>query len=298
MGRSFVIRQLIFGLYYVLSCRLMKNPPPLICGLNMHNICNLKCLHCRITDRPDESLTFEDSKRLIDLFYTGGGRTIYFEGGEPFMWKDGDYRLEDVASYARNRGYLATVIYTNGTFPINTSADTVFISLDGLRATNDHIRGKTFDRIIQNIQDSAHPSLYINYTINNLNKNEISDFCDYIKGVNQIKGVFFYFHSPYYGYDELYIDKPGRNEVLKILIKNKNRHKILNSVAGLKSALRNDWKRPLEICRIFEGERIYTCCRFEGNKELCDNCGYLSYAEINQVLKFKPSAIWNALKYF
>lgn len=30
----------------------------------------------------------------------------------------------------------------------------------------------------------------------------------------------------------------------------------------------------------------------------CRHCGYLSYAEIDQVLKLKPSAIVKALKYF
>lgn len=298
MGSHVNISALLFGLRYVTACNLLNKPFPLICGLNMHNRCNLRCRHCRITERPAESLTFEDSKRLIDSFWDEGGRTIYFEGGEPFLWRDREARLEDVIKYSKKKGFIATVIYTNGTFPIETSADTVFISLDGLRDTHDSLRGNTFNRVIHNIHESVHQSLYINYTINNLNKDEIIDFCDFINGVGQIKGIFFYFHTPYYGYDDLYIDRNGRNEVIKTLISNKSRFKILNSYAGLKSALRNDWKRPLEICRIYEGDRAYTCCRYRGNAELCDNCGYLSYAEIGQVLKLKPSAIRNAIKYF
>jgi MoaA/NifB/PqqE/SkfB family radical SAM enzyme len=281
-----------------MSYRLLNKPFPLICGLNMHNCCNLRCLHCRITERQPESLTFEDSKNLIDSFWNQGGRTIYFEGGEPFLWRDGEIRLEEVVKYSKEKGYIATVIYTNGTFPLETTADTVFISLDGLRVTNNRLRGNIFDRVIRNIRNSVHPSLYINYTINNLNKDEIIEFCDFMNGISQIKGIFFYFHSPYYGYDDLYIDRSGRNEVIINLIRNKSRFKILNSYAGLKTALRNDWKRPLEICKIFEGEKAFTCCRYNSNKELCDNCGYLSYAEIDQVLRLKPSAIRNAIKYF
>jgi hypothetical protein len=151
---------------------------------------------------------------------------------------------------------------------------------------------------MQNIYTSKHPSLYINFTINNFNKNEITDFCDFINGVKQIKGIFFYFHSPYYGYDNLFIDDNGKKEILARLIENKNSYKILNSKAGLESALKNNWKRPLSICKIYEGGRKYSCCRFPDNKELCRNCGYLSYAEIDQVLKLKPSAIRNAIKYF
>lgn len=288
----------IYGLKYVLTYRFLKDKVPLICGLVMHNKCNLNCLHCRITERPDDSLSFEEAQNLIDSFYYEGGRTIYFEGGEPFLWFDRKYQLNDVVQYANNKGFLATIIYTNGTYPIETSADTVFISLDGLKETNDLIRGKVFDRIMQNIYASKHPSLYINFTINNFNKNEITDFCDFMNGVKQIKGIFFYFHSPYYGYDDLFIDDIGKKEILARLIENKNSYKILNSKAGLKSALKNNWGRPLSICKIYEGGRKYSCCRFPDNKELCWNCGYLSYAEIDQVLKLKPSAIRNAIKYF
>jgi len=148
------------------------------------------------------------------------------------------------------------------------------------------------------VQESSHSSLYINFTINNINKTEIEDFCKFIDSIKQIQGIFFYFHTPYYGLDDLYIDHEERNQILMNLLKYKKKYKILNSRAGLKSALRNDWKRPLDICRVYEEGKIYQCCRFPGNPELCKNCGYLSYAEIDQALKLKPSAIMNAIKYF
>jgi MoaA/NifB/PqqE/SkfB family radical SAM enzyme len=292
------MKHLLFGLKYVLTFRLLKEKKPLICGLVLHNKCNLNCLHCRITDRPSHSLSFEQSKNLIDLFYDEGGRVIYFEGGEPFLWHDGEHSLESVVRYARGKGFLSTIIYTNGTFPIESSASTLFISLDGLKETNDLLRGNTFDRIMRNINESKHPSLYINFTINNYNKTEISEFCHFINGVKKIKGIFFYFHSPYYGYDELFINDKVKAEIVARLINDKSKYKILNSRAGLKSALRNDWKRPLNICRIYEGAEKYSCCRYPDNPELCKDCGYLSYAEIDQVLKLKPSAILNAIKYF
>jgi Fe-coproporphyrin III synthase len=292
------MKHLLFGLKYVLSYRLLNERRPLICGLVVHNRCNLKCLHCRITERPEESLSFEMLRRMLDSFYNKGGRTIYFEGGEPFLWQDREYKLEDAVKYAKKKGFLATVVYTNGTFPLETSADTVFISLDGLKKTNDLLRGNVFERIMQNINESDHPSLYINFTINNINKNEIADFCDFINDIKKIKGIFFYFHTPYYGHDELFINKNERKEILTTLLENKGKYKILNSGAGLKSAIRNDWKRPLNICEIYEGSKTYLCCRFPGNKDLCNDCGYLSYAEIEQVLKMKPSAIRNAIKYF
>jgi MoaA/NifB/PqqE/SkfB family radical SAM enzyme len=292
------MKHLFFGLKYVLSYRLLNVKKPLICGLVVHNRCNLKCLHCRITERPDESLSFENLKNKIDSFFNKGGRTIYFEGGEPFLWKDREFKLEDLVIYAKQRGFIAVIIYTNGTFPLETSADTVFVSLDGLKKTNDLLRGNVFEKIMKNINASKHPSLYINFTINNINKNEILDFCDFINGIKKIKGIFFYFHTPYYGYDNLFINNNEKKEILTRLLENRGKYKILNSEAGLKSGIRNDWERPLNICQIYEGNKIYDCCRFPGNKDLCNDCGYLSYAEIDQVLKMKPSAVRNAIKYF
>ena len=293
-----VMKQWIFGISYIINRQVFKKSTPLIAGLTVTNRCNLRCLHCRVTDRETEDLSFEEAITILDSFYEEGGRTVYLQGGEPFIWHDGKRNLEDIVKYAHEKGFLAVIIFTNGTIPIKTAADTVFISVDGLQKTHDYIRGETFDRIMENINESQHPSLFINFTINNHNKAEIENFCKHIDKVSQIRGIFFYFHTPYYGYDDLYIGPVERNEILGRLLALKRKYRILNSQAGLKSALKNDWERPLDICRVYEKGDVYECCRYPGDPELCLNCGYLSYAEIDQTLELRPSAILNALKYF
>jgi len=292
------MKPVAYGLKYVLRYRLFGKHDPLICGLVLTNKCNLRCRHCALASRGDKDLSFEEAKNVIDSFYRRGGRNLYLQGGEPFLWRDGEYGVEDIVDYAHRVGYFAVVIFTNGTIAIETSADTVFVSVDGLQETHDALRGPSFNRITGNIRRSTHPSLFVNYTINNHNKDEIGDFCSYVDDVSQICGTFFYFHTPYYGHDEQYIEAPERAEILRKLLEYKRTYRILNSRAGLRSALRNDWKRPLDVCLVYEKEDTYTCCRYPGNPELCRNCGYLSYAEIDQTLKFKPSAILAALKYF
>jgi MoaA/NifB/PqqE/SkfB family radical SAM enzyme len=288
----------MYGIKYVINHQIFKKNTPLICGLVVTNRCNLQCRHCRIADRGVKDLSFEEAVSVLDSFYEEGGRTLYLEGGEPFIWRDRQYHLEDVVEYSHKLGFFTVIIYTNGTIPIKTSANTVFISVDGLQKTHDFLRGKTFNKIMKNIQESQHPSLYVNYTINSYNKNEIKEFCEYINRINQIRGICFYFHTPYYGYDDLYIESNERNEILLKLLDYRKRYKILNSRTGIKSVLNNDWKRPLDICYVYEKGEMYRCCRYPGDSELCQNCGYLSYAEIGQTLKLKPSAILNALKYF
>jgi hypothetical protein len=116
--------------------------------------------------------------------------------------------------------------------------------------------------------------------------------------VSNIRGIFFYFHTPYYGHDALELGSDERYRVLNELLSLRRHYRILNSRAGLRSALRNDWVRPMGVCSVYEKGAVYRCCRYSGDAELCRQCGYLSYAEIDQVLRLKPSAIYNALKYF
>jgi sulfatase maturation enzyme AslB (radical SAM superfamily) len=243
-------------------------------------------------------MSFQEAVHVIDRFYAMGGRCLYLEGGEPMIWRDENYTMEDIVGYAKKKGYYAVIIYTNGTRPLKSQADTIFVSVDGLQDTHDRLRGKCFEKIMDNIRQSNHPSIYINYTINSENKDDIAGFCEYIDNIPRIKGTFFYFHTPYYGYDELFVDKESKNEILRKLLQLKGRYKILNSSAGIKSAIRNDWKKNLNICQVYEGGKYYQCCRESNNGTTCKDCGYLSYAEIDQTLKLKPSAIMNALKYF
>jgi MoaA/NifB/PqqE/SkfB family radical SAM enzyme len=292
------MKPFLYGLRYVLAHQLLGQTGPLIRGLVLTNRCNLRCAHCNLASRGNMDLTLVEVLSAIDSFYQEGGRCLYLQGGEPFIWHDRYYAVEDVVRYSHKLGYFTVVIYTNGTFPIHTSADTVFVSVDGLQSTHDGLRGKTFDRIMGNIEDSAHPSLYINYTINSRNKDDIGGFCEYVDGIDAIRGVFFYFHTPYYGHDDLYLEPAERRGILNRMLDYKRRYKILNSRAGLKAALRNDWQRPLAACSVYEKGTIYDCCRYSEDPRLCEQCGYLSYAEIDQTLKMKPSAIYNALKYF
>jgi MoaA/NifB/PqqE/SkfB family radical SAM enzyme len=288
----------LYGLRFVASHYLLGKTPPLIRGLVLTNRCNLHCAHCRLDQRGPQDLDFAEATAAIDAYHREGGRCLYLEGGEPFLWRDGRHTLEDIVAHARRAGFLTVVVYTNGTFPITTSATTVFVSVDGLRETHDALRGVSFDRIMGNIHDSDHPSLFINCTINRRNRDEVGAFCDYLDGIPRVRGVFFYFHTPYYGYDDLYLEPGERGVMLEELLRLRKRHKILNSRAGLLSALRNDWKRPVDACSVYEKGAVYRCCRFSHDPELCRHCGYLSYAEIDQTLKMKPSAIFNALKYF
>ena len=117
------MKAMLFGIQYVLRYHLGGRHPPLICGLVLTNQCNLRCRHCRVSTRGGQRLGFAQVAQATESFYAQGGRCLYLEGGEPFLWRDGQYGVEDVVKLAHRLGYLTVVIYTNGTIPLHTTAE-------------------------------------------------------------------------------------------------------------------------------------------------------------------------------
>ncbi|MDZ4151176.1 radical SAM protein [Methylicorpusculum sp.] len=297
-----IIRYFFYVGGYLFKIKVLHREIPFIGGLVINEKCNLRCRQCSVSNRvgiPD--LTFAEIGKGLDDFYARGIRSVFIEGGEPFLWQEGELRLDDVIQLARKKGFLLVSIYTNGTFPIEVSADTVFVSLDGMREINNELRGRgrnVFDPVIANIRKSTHPNIIINFTINSKNQHELEDFCEFASRIPQIKGLFFYFHTPYYGYDELYLTLEQKRAIIdRILVLKKKGYKILNSTACLRGVAKDDWKRPSKTCYVYANNQSYQCCRAFGNDQACKNCGYLGYPEILYILKLRPSAILAAFNY-
>jgi MoaA/NifB/PqqE/SkfB family radical SAM enzyme len=113
------MKYLKYGVNYVINYHIRKKSPPLIAGLAVTCKCNLRCRHCRVTNRGVENTRYEEIIDVIDTFY---------------------------------------------------------------------------------------------------NKAQLEEFCEYINKISQIHGIFC----------------------------------LLNSRAGIISALKNNWKRPLDICHVYE----------------------------------------------
>jgi len=289
---------LFYGLNYVIQTKIFRKEIPFIGGMVINERCNLHCKHCRVSNRKLPDLSLKDIEKGLKIFYAKGIRSVFIEGGEPFLWRDNEHKLEDVINLARKIGFKVVSIYTNGTFPIETSADTVFVSIDGLKETNNRLRGNVYDKVMDNIKNSKHPSIIINYTINKENYSELEEFCKEIKKIKQIKGVFFYFHTPYYGVDDLFLNLEEKREIIKkILDLKKKGYNIFNSKACLRGVYLDNWERPSKLCYVYANNKLYQCCRAIGNDEVCKNCGYLGYPEIIYILKLRPSAILEALNY-
>ena len=290
-------QSILYGAWYLAQTRLLRRRIPFIGGFVLTEKCNLSCAHCTVANTGIPDMTWVEVCHGLEIFRSKGIRLLAITGGEPMLWRDGERGLEDVLAQARHLGFQVISLYTNGTLPLETSADTVFVSLDGLKANSERLRGNFYDTVLENIRRSTHPNLIINCTINRRNAGELEEFTDFVTAIPQVKAVSFYFHTPYYGMDDLFLNLEDKRPIIDRILALKRRYPICNSAAALRDVQRDSWKRPTDICVVYARNREFRCCRAFGNREACDNCGYMGYPEILSLLKLRPSSIKEALAY-
>ncbi len=286
-----------YGINYVLKSLFFRKELPFIGGIVINDNCNLHCQHCFVSNRNIPDLSFNEIKEGLLCLYKMGIRNLYIEGGEPFLWKDNSKNINNIIQLARDMGFIYITLYTNGTFPIVTKADCVFISIDGPKNVHDLNRGKTFDKIISNINTSCHKRIIANYTITKKNEKEIETFCNEVSKIKKIKGIFFYFYTPYKGEDSLFLNKIEKQIIIKRIYELKKKgFKILNSKSALQSVYEDNWKRPNELSYLYAENKLFKCCRSIEENDICSNCGYLGFTEIFQIAKLNPNTILSAIK--
>ena len=296
-----LLKYLLYSGCYFVKRQVFRQKIPFIGGLVLNESCNLSCPHChvgKLANRQND-MSFSESCNGIDALYARGVRNLAITGGEPFFWKSGSHDVREVILYARKKGFHAISVYTNGTLPFDCDADTVFVSIDGVAETNDTLRGcHTFAKVMRNLDASSHHNIIINFTINRLNSQDIRAVCKLVQDHPKLGGIFFYFHTPYYGVDELFQTLEQKRPIVdQIMQFKRNGFPICNSTASLRSFYADTWKRPSDLCIVYSQGKFSTCCRSISNGEGCQNCGYLGYSELQEILKLKPSAIRAGLRY-
>jgi MoaA/NifB/PqqE/SkfB family radical SAM enzyme len=256
---------------------------PLLGGVKLTHNCTLSCMHCPFRHRTGDALSFAQVRESLDHLYEWGVRILMFEGGEPFLWRDGDHDLHDAIAEAKQRFYSVGVT-TNGTFPIELDSDVVWVSVDGLRATHDQIRGRDcFDRIMSHIEASTHPRLYAHITINALNWTEVPELVHFL--APRVKGVTVQFHYPFQEIEEdLFLPFDQRRQVLDKLIHLKREGlPVINSRASLEALKGNRWTcRPWMIASVDPDGSVTHGCYLQNRGEIsCERCGFSVHTEIS-----------------
>ena len=255
---------------------------PLLGGVKLTYDCNLSCVHCPFWKRKQESLTFAQAVEAIERLRRMGVRFVIFEGGEPFVWRDGDQALADVVHEAEKR-FDTVGVTTNGTHPIEVDSDIVWVSIDGMKETHDRIRGRTFERILSNIDASSHPKLFAHITINALNHREIKDLVPFL--APRVCGITIQFHYPFAGSnDRLLLPWNDRRRVLEELIQLKRQgFPVANSIACLRALKTNRWRcRPWLVANVDPDGTIASGCYVKNRGRVsCADCGYAAHVELS-----------------
>ena len=289
----------LYFLTYFVKCRIFKRRIPLLAGFKITNRCNLRCIHCPFWKRTSpEMLTFDQVKQILLTLYGMGIRILILEGGEPSLWKDGSHTIHDVVEYAQTL-FFSVGMTTNGTVPLTVPTNTVWVSVDGLRETHNRIRDNSFDRVIKHIQNSNHPNIYANITINQINYSEIPDLIKSLAG--KVKGITIQFHYPYENDDILTLPFKERRQVLDTLITLKREgYPITDSYRCLESLKDNNWHcHDWMLANVEQDGSINLGCYVKGRGDIqCKMCGFAAHTEISLAYEWHLEAILVGRKIF
>ena len=275
---------------------LLRRKHPFVVGLVTNDTCNLACIHCRVANTVGYRMSYEESRGHLLRLYDKGARFLYFSGGEPYLWRDGERRLGDLVDLARDIGYARVHLYTNGTLPLDAHPDCTWVSIDGPPEAVHRIRGIDVAPVIDRLRDFDEPYAVV-CVLNTLNHGEIIRFLDFLRVSLPGARVMFFFHTPYYGADELLLSGAQKDAAINTILDCKRRgYPVLNSRAALRAIRTGRYTHPLEFVRIVDQTGDYTCCRAVDDPGVCEQCGYAGCAELALSRNLRPGPVMAMLR--
>lgn len=262
--------------------------------------CNLSCRHCSVYNhgQPTDK-TFSQIEDELRYCHSLGSRFVDFEGGEPFLWRDGDKTVNDLCRLAKTLGFFSCTITTNAQMPFNgTVADSIWVSMDGIGEAHDRIRGKgTFARLEKNVAVCRCRSLSANMAINSLNYNSVGETIEYVASNPAFKMISLNFHTPFPGTESLELPHDRRAEVIDLALDYKKKgYPIMNSRSGLNKMRDNSFKKCCWMTNFIfaDGTRSDVCAGQEAG--VCDRCGFCMAGEESAVMELRPDTILSGLR--
>jgi len=292
-----MLRRLRTYVPYAWRFAVLRSAGPFICGVAITDLCNLSCRECHVSNTGMGDMSLEAISARMSADYARGCREAYFTGGEPMLWRDGDATIEDVIGEARRIGYFHVHVYTNGTLGLDCSADLMWVSMDGLPGVYETRRGDHFADVERNIRALPHPKTAIIYVIDRFTQVGIEPFLRWVKSTRlPVAGVMVYFHTPYYGIDELFLTAEERAPIIdRLLALRRERLPLLNSSAGLKALKSGDWPRRMPVALVSDASGQSVCCRAPDS--VCPDCGYGACTELSETQRLRPSAVLGMVRY-
>ncbi|MPQ43176.1 radical SAM protein [Clostridium tarantellae] len=277
---------------------IFKHKKPILGTIILTDYCNLSCKHCAVNNINKIMNPYEDILREMKNMYNEGIRILFFCGGETMLWEHSNKNIRDLIKEAKEIGFLIVNIVTNGTVTLDVpEADVIFLSLDGLKEKHNYIRGNTFDRIMENVEEANNSNICVYMAVNNSNYEDIEGVCNLVKETENLRSISFNLHTPYKGTEHLKLSKDEKVQVInKIKKMIKNDYPIFNLYSSLDYVLKNNWNRPCHQCVVSENGKRYVCGRCVEIDGLCDECGYLFAVEFSLLFNGNIKIIFEVLK--
>jgi MoaA/NifB/PqqE/SkfB family radical SAM enzyme len=162
---------------------------PLAAHVKLTENCQAKCISCDYwKTRWQDGLNTDRAIDLVNQIAAAGIRSLRFTGGEPLLRKD----MFHVLQQADSSSFKRIILQTNGLLlkklhkEINASPITnISVSVDGLKETNDHIRGIRgyFDLAMEGIKLLRNKEVSIAITLNKISASELGTLADVARSV-------------------------------------------------------------------------------------------------------------------
>lgn len=287
--------------FYLGYCRrflLLRRPEPLIYGVALTDRCNLRCRGCAVANTGRHDMTWPALDAALQAAYRRGFRELYLSGGEPMLWHDCGHGVDDVIDLARRIGFFHVHVYTNGTRDLPASADLVWVSMDGLPETFRQRRGDHFEQVERAVRGAGGKRIALIHVIDRFSSDGVDAFLRWVQDSRlPVIGVMFYFHTPYYGHDEMYLDRDERAAVIdRLLDCIRQGLPVLNSRAGLLALRSGRWPRRFPVASVLDVDGESVCCR--ASDDTCPDCGYAACTELTCLQQLRPSTVRAMLRYW
>lgn len=283
---------------YGLNSLLLKKKTPILGTIILTDKCNLSCKHCSVNNITALVHPYAQIKSEMKQLYDMGVRILFFCGGETFLWQDGKKDLRDLVVEAKQMGFLIVNTVTNGTYPIDLpEADLILLSLDGDKEKHNEIRGDTYDRIMQNIENATADNICFYMAINKRNQTTIEAVGMAAQRINNVRAVSFNFHTPYPDTVGLSLTKEEKRICCATISKMMDGGvPVFNLKSAFPYLIENNFPTPCHQCVVMENGTLSICGRCIEVEGLCEQCGYFFVAEYTLLFSGKIKMIVEMLQ--